>query len=54
MKKTYIQPTTEVVKVNAPNLLYTSQIKQGDPNDSTPEDNEWLDVPDGDGRLWGE
>lgn len=51
MKKLYIQPTTEVVKTNAPQLLYTSQVRQGDATDTA---DEWLDVPDTDGRLWGD
>ena len=54
MKKTYIQPTTEVVKIHAPQLLYTSQVRQGNVDNPTPEDDEWLDVPDTDGRLWGD
>lgn len=54
MKKTYIHPTIEMVNIDTPQLLYTSNVRLGDPNNTDDEDNDWLNNPDSDGRLYGE
>ena len=52
MKKTYIAPLTEVVKINAEQMICDSQISQGGPFGGKAGDIQSKDDYDYDEDLW--